>query len=48
MRDFIGDMLTRIRNGQKANAGEVLLHEHTPKNCIKILDIMEKEGYIHS
>jgi len=47
MRDYIGDMLTRIRNGQKANLGEVLLHPYTPNKCIKILSLLEKEGYIY-
>ncbi len=46
MRDYISDMLTRIRNGQKAKLGEVMLHTATPKICIHILNILEKEGYI--
>ncbi len=47
MRDYIGDMLTRIRNGQKAKLGEILLHPFTPKQCVKILHVLEKEGFIY-
>lgn len=47
MSDYIGDMLTRIRNGQKAKLKEVLLHKYTPKKCLEILNILEKEGYIY-
>ncbi len=46
MTSYISDMLTRISNGQKANLGEVLLHTATPEKCLKILTILEKEGYI--
>lgn len=46
MQNFIGDMITRIRNGHRARLGAVLLHHSTPKLCIRILEILEKEGYI--
>lgn len=46
MRDYISDMLTRIRNGQKANLNEILLFWPTPKFCIKLLTIFQKEGFI--
>ncbi len=46
MKDYISDMLTRIRNGQKAKLKEIVLHENTPKKCFQILNILEKEGYI--
>lgn len=46
MKDNISDMLTRIRNGQKAKLNEVLLFWPTPKICIKILDIFKTEGFI--
>lgn len=46
MCDYIADMLTRIRNGQKAKLKEVVLHEYMSNNCIEILKILEREGYI--
>jgi small subunit ribosomal protein S8 len=46
MKDYISDMLTRIRNGQKANLNEILLFWPTPNFCIKLLTIFQKEGFI--
>ena len=46
MKDNISDMLTRIRNGQKAQLLEIPLFWPTPQNIIKILQIFQKEGYI--
>ena len=46
MKDNISDMITRIRNGQKANLFEVLLFWPTPKICINILNLLKNEGYI--
>jgi ribosomal protein S8 len=46
MKDFVGDMLTRITNGHQARLGAILLHPSTPKLCIEILDLLCKEGYI--
>ena len=46
MKDNISDMITRIRNGQKAKLFEVLLFWPTPKICLNILDILKNEGYI--
>jgi small subunit ribosomal protein S8 len=46
MKDNISDMITRIRNGQKAHLFEVDLFWPTPKVCIKILDILKTEGFI--
>jgi len=46
MKDNISDMLTRIRNGQKANLLEIELFWPTPKFCIKILELLQKEGFI--
>jgi ribosomal protein S8 len=46
MRDVVSDMITRIRNGQKANLLEVPLFFPTPKICINILKILEDEGFI--
>ena len=46
MQDNISDMLTRIRNGQKANLHEVDLYCPTPKICLNILNVLYKEGYI--
>ena len=46
IRDFIGDMLTRIRNGYQARLSAIFLHSLTPKYCIKILEVLQEEGYI--
>src|SRR5579871_1759642 len=46
MQDFIGDMITRIRNGQRARLGAISLHPTTPTICLKILNILYLEGYI--
>ena len=44
LTDPIGDMLTRIRNGQRARKDSVL----TPgsKLRIRVLDVLQREGYI--
>lgn len=46
MKDNISDLLTRIRNGQKSFLIEVPLFWPTPKICINILKILQKEGFI--
>ena len=46
MRDNISDMLTRIRNGQRAKLFEITLFSPVPKVCLQILNILYKEGYI--
>ena len=44
MTDPIGDMLTRIRNGQQARKDSVL----TPASKLRarVLDVLQREGYI--
>lgn len=46
MRDFIGDMLTRIRNGQRARLESIILHPATPNYCENLLELLWEEGYI--
>jgi len=46
MNDQISDMLTRIRNGQRAGLSKIYLYKPTSKICLKILNVMYKEGYI--
>ena len=46
MQDFVGDMITRIRNGQRARLGVISLHPATPNFCLKILNILYSQGYI--
>lgn len=46
MTDFLSDMLTRIRNGQRAGLNAVYLHSHMPKMCKSVLQILCEEGYI--
>ena len=44
MNDPLGDMLTRIRNGQRARKPTVL----TPASKLRpnVLDVLKREGYI--
>ena len=44
MTDTLGDMLTRIRNGQRANKGSVI----TPASKLResVLEVLQREGYI--
>ena len=44
MTDPIGDMLARIRNGQRAGKGSV----HSPASRLRerVLEVLQREGYI--
>jgi small subunit ribosomal protein S8 len=44
MTDPLGDMLTRIRNGQQAKKDSIL----TPASKLRarVLDVLQREGYI--
>ena len=44
MTDPLGDMLTRIRNGQQAKKDSIL----TPASALRahVLDVLQREGYI--
>lgn len=44
MTDPLGDMLTRIRNGQRANKASVV----SPASRLRsnVLDVLQREGYI--
>lgn len=44
MTDPVGDMLTRIRNGQRANKRTVVAP--ASKLRARVLDVLQKEGYI--
>ena len=46
MQNFLGDMITRIRNGHRARLGAILLHPSIPKLCVRLLEILRDEGYI--
>jgi small subunit ribosomal protein S8 len=46
MKDNISDMITRIRNGQKAKLFSISLFWPTPKICFRILELLQQEGYI--
>ena len=43
----IKDMLCRIKNGQKIYKQKVCLHKNVNKNCIQILRLLEKEGFVN-
>ena len=44
MNDPLADMLTRIRNGQRAN--KKVVSSPASKMRQRILDVLEREGYI--
>lgn len=44
MTDTLGDMLTRIRNGQRARLGSVAAPASKLRGAV--LDVLQKEGYI--
>ncbi|MBA3837867.1 MAG: 30S ribosomal protein S8 [Sphingomonas sp.] len=44
LTDPIGDMLTRIRNGQRARKDSVL--SPASKLRVRVLDVLQREGYI--
>ncbi len=44
MSDPLGDMLTRIRNGQRAHSASVL--SPASKLRARVLDVLKREGYI--
>ena len=44
LTDPLGDMLTRIRNGQRAKKDSVL--SPASKLRVRVLDVLQREGYI--
>ena len=46
MQNLLGDLISRIQNGQQARLGAIILHPATPKSLICILEILRDEGYI--
>ena len=44
MSDPLGDMLTRIRNGQRAKKDSVI--SPASKLRVRVLDVLQREGYI--
>ena len=46
MRDYVGDLIIRIKNAQKARLPELLMHPYLPLQYINILRILYLEGYI--
>lgn len=44
MSDPVGDLLTRIRNGQRANLSSVV--SPASKQRARVLDVLKREGYI--
>ncbi|MDE2339618.1 MAG: 30S ribosomal protein S8 [Alphaproteobacteria bacterium] len=44
MSDPLGDMLTRIRNGQQAKMDSVVSPKSTLR--IRVLDVLQRDGYI--
>ncbi len=44
LNDPLGDMLTRIRNGQTAKKDSVLTPASTLR--VRVLDVLQREGYI--
>ena len=46
MKDFLGDMVTRIKNAQRIKLKETTMARYLPKKYLKILDILYMEGYL--
>jgi len=46
MRDYLGDLIVRIKNAQRARLPEVKMHPYLPKHYIQILRLLYREGYI--
>lgn len=46
MTDPLGDLLTRIRNGQRARKNEVV--SPASKLRLNVLDVLQREGFIRS
>ena len=46
MKDFLSDMLARIKNGNVATLPYVQLHPKTTRVCFEVLNILYQEGYI--
>ena len=45
MTDPLGDMLTRIRNGQRG--GKARGRQRRPRSCARnVLEVLQREGYI--
>lgn len=46
MQDHLSDLLIRLKHAQKVNALEVKLFKPTTMFCVKVLQVLYKEGYI--
>lgn len=46
MRDYLGDLIVRIKNAQRAQLPEARMHPYFPKRYLKILRLLYREGYI--
>lgn len=46
MKDFLSDMVTRIRNGQRAGLTSIYMDSKMPRVCLDVLEILQNEGYI--
>ena len=47
MKDYLNDLLTRIKNGQRAGLDIIQLHPNMPRICYDVLNILYEEGYIY-
>jgi small subunit ribosomal protein S8 len=46
MKDYLSDLLVRIKNGQRAKLPVVSMHPYLPNKYLKILRLLYREGYI--
>lgn len=46
MRDYIGDLVVRLKNAQLARLPEVKMHPYFPKRYEKILHLLYRDGFI--
>ncbi len=46
MKDYFGDLIIRIKNGNKVKAKTIAMHPYMPKHCYAFLNLLRDEGYI--
>lgn len=45
-KDYLSDLLIRIKNGQRAKLPKVSMHPNMPNRYLKIINLLYREGYI--
>lgn len=45
-KDYLSDLIIRIKNGQRAKLPKVSMHPNMPNRYLKIINLLYREGYI--